>query len=146
MRLIADSIWALEEARDRPKSAGRRSSNGASSVGTGNGAPGPEVRPRTNGDRPTPSNAGRTCRLRIRVRRSSDRAADLDRVERVYAVLQRFRGSDTVEIHVVHGSRVSSLSLPDGTTAVCEALQKELNAVLGEEAGEWKVDVLHAPA
>jgi DNA polymerase-3 subunit alpha len=146
LRLIADSIWTLEEARERPSSAARRSSNGASGVGAGDGTPGTEVAHSKNGNRPIPGSLGRACRLRVRVRRSGDRRADLDRVERVYVTLQRFRGSDTVEIQVVQGSHVRSLSLPNGTTAVCEALQKELDAVLAEEAGEWKVDVLHAPA
>jgi hypothetical protein len=144
LRLIADSICALEDASDRPL-ASRARSNGS------NGGPG--VNGRTDGARyagadrngmnganaitPAP-----TCRLRIEFGRGTERSADLERIERAYAAVQRFRGADPVEILIRDGSKLRSLSLPNGTTSVCGALERELKEVLIDGADTWSVERL----
>jgi len=73
-------------------------------------------------------------RLVVEVERSGDRTADMCRIERLYALLQRFPGQDEVEVLVRRGARVDALPLPNGSVRYCPDLEKELRALLGESA------------
>jgi len=70
----------------------------------------------------------------VEVERSGDRTADMCRIERLYALLQRFPGQDEVEVLVRRGARVDALPLPNGSVRYCPDLEKELRALLGESA------------
>ena len=77
-------------------------------------------------------------RIRIRVLRSEDRAADLDRLEAVYAALQRRHGTDEVEIVVEIAGSDLKLQLPNRYTCFSPELVADLSAVV--QISELSVD------
>jgi hypothetical protein len=128
-RLLADGIYSVDEARDRPKSNGN---GGASRIGRSDAVSPAEATP-------SPDLAvGPPRRLTIEIHRGPSREEDLDRIEAVYALLQRFRGRDDAEIIVLHGRRRYSVTLPNNTVGFCQELAAELTSMLGELA--WRVD------
>lgn len=71
-------------------------------------------------------------RLTVEIERSDDRWADADRVVEVYATLQRFPGSDEVEILVRQGRHVTSVPLPNRCVGYCDALEAALRPLVGD--------------
>jgi DNA polymerase III alpha subunit len=129
LRLIADAMFSLEEAADRPRRGGNGKRNVAAGVTDSNGHAG------AIGTTYSSSEAGATAPSRcvtIEVRRGRDRAADLDRVVRVYEALQRYPGTDEVEILVRHGTRALSIPLPSRTVGFCEALETTVRDIVGD--------------
>ncbi len=130
LRLLADAIYSLEEAKKRRSGADVRPDAVSARSGT-NGK-------KSNGS----GSFGRAAqisrhRLVIEFPRGDDRVEDLERLERVYAVLQRHHGADEVEMRVRYGNNFRSLALPNKTVAVCEQLEEELGKLL--PVGGWRV-------
>jgi DNA polymerase-3 subunit alpha len=129
LRLIADAMFSLGEAADHPRRGGNGKRNAAGVATEGNGHAG------ANGSTDSSSEVVPTFPSRcvtIEVRRGRDRAADLDRVVKVYEALQRFPGSDEVEILVRHGTRALSIPLPSRTVGYCEALEIIVRDIVGD--------------
>jgi DNA polymerase-3 subunit alpha len=129
LRVLADGIWAIDEAAARPAPNG---GNGKKNGGNGNGR---TARP-GNGESvpagPPPVDTGR--RITVEIGRSDDRTADIERIVAVYQALQRYRGGDTVEIVVRNGSRRKSIPLPSDRVGYCPELAEELSAILPPES------------
>jgi DNA polymerase-3 subunit alpha len=132
LRLIADAVYSLEEAAERPRrpAIGKKNGNGGTRNGNGNGSSphSGQVSPASDGaaaDAPV-------RRVSIEIRRGADRDADMTRVVEVYSALQRFAGSDEVEILVRHGARLASIPLPNRTVGFCEALERQLRDLIGD--------------
>jgi len=124
VQLLASGVYSQVEAQDLPDRAngnGKRLSESRQTMTANGGSKAlqPGTPPR---------------RLVVEVERSADRAADIGRIERLYGLLQRFRGQDQVEVLVRRGARVDALPLPNGSVRYCPDLEKELRALLGETA------------
>ena len=128
LRLLADGMCSMEEAAARPvsKPAAQESKSRAPHGMTNYGAP---AAPNGN-----PSlDSAPSFRLVLELSRSLDRHADLELLERVYGVLQRYRGSDEAELLVKQGGRATSVPLPNKTCCVCDQLKAELRRLLPAE-------------
>jgi DNA polymerase III subunit alpha len=134
VRLVVSGLYLLEEAEASPPSiSSRRSSRSSNGNGNGNGhGPDTESSP-FDASHSTPVPAGPSRQIRVVVARSGDRAADLDRIERVYAALRRYDGGDDVELLAGLGPRVDKIPLPHGSVRICSALVGELTSLVGAD-------------
>lgn len=125
LRLVADAILTVDEARAKAPPSGSNGKRNGKNGRNGNPAlPGPTVS--LTSDSPP-------RHVRIEVTRTSDRAADLDRVVAVYAVIQRHPGQDEVELFVAApGGKPRSVPLPDRRVQWSDRLEEELRTVLGD--------------
>ena len=139
LRLLADGICSLEEARSQPLTENGNGKSNAKHNGSGNGngiaAPG-------NGAGASASATAGVAKwhLTIDFRRGPDRSADIGRIVEVYRTLQRYRGQDEVEIRVRHENRVESLPLPNRTVSFCDRLKAELDRLV--TTGTWHAEPL----
>ncbi|GAC1465648.1 MAG: hypothetical protein PVSMB7_10170 [Chloroflexota bacterium] len=131
LRLVADTILALDEARDRPAPTG--STGNRSNRAPSNGHPSTDGVKRAN-PAPGVETAQPASRLVIEVPRTDDRVSDLSTIEKVYELLQRFQGADEVEFYVRHSDRLLPLPLPNKSTRVCDQLKAALRALLPESS------------
>ncbi|MBV9279028.1 MAG: hypothetical protein JOZ41_03010 [Chloroflexi bacterium] len=134
VRLLADGIYSLDEASERPKlDEGKAASNG-----NGNG------KPAANGDGADNGSASvvPAWKLVIEIQRGADRSRDIAQILRLYETLQRYRGQDEVELVVRRGSRAQSVPLPNGRIGFCDQLRAELERMLGQDG--WRVQRLGA--
>lgn len=131
VRLLVNGILSLEEAGSKPAPAVREGSGGRPTghparSGAGTGVPPPPA-----------------SRIRIEIVRTSDRAADLDRVADLYSVLLKYPGTDEVEI-CVRGVRTRAIPLPNRYAAYSPALEEALRPLVGD--GSIIVESLQASA
>jgi len=120
LRLVADDVLTLDDARNKPAPTNNtaRRNGGPSSVSAGQDGP-------YSQDSASAGTPEQSARLIIEIARTENRSADLQVIERVYEMLQRFPGSNEVELHVRHGERVVQLPLPNKCTRICGQLQSE---------------------
>lgn len=128
VRLLAEDVVPLDEAANQPVRVagdvvGRRTGNGSAPQAPSS---------------PPEFFVGPPRRLFIEITRGEDRGEDLDRVERLYALLQRYRGHDEVEIVVNQRGRRFGIPLPNKTVRVCDDLTAELRKMVGESG--WRVE------
>lgn len=133
IRLIASSLYRLEDADSLPTRNGNGKRNGKSN-GNSNGQASDPFSGVTGGAETFIS--GPPKRIRIRVERSRNREQDLARLEEIYSTLQRFQGNDEVELVVRQGVRDVKVPLPNGLSGYCSALASEL-ARLVDAANVW---------
>jgi DNA polymerase III alpha subunit len=132
VRLLADGVWTLEEAKDRPAPTNGNGNGNGKKNGNGNG----HTNGASNGNghsTPPPVLVAPSCRLTIEFRRSSDRAGDISRIEEIYAALQAYSGADEVEIVLRQGTRLISIPLPNGRVRWCRELEQQLLALIPAE-------------
>jgi DNA polymerase-3 subunit alpha len=123
MQLIGDKILDLEQAAREPMAAsGKRNGNGNGHA-TASGSAVVSMAP--------PAAPARR-RVRVDMRRSPDRQADLERVQQIYAVILDSPGSDEVEI-VIHGrGKPRSVPLPYRYVGHSDRLERRLSEIAGE--------------
>jgi DNA polymerase-3 subunit alpha len=130
LRLITDAVYSIEEAAELPpRTNGKRNGNGHGGSGNGSSA---NAEPASDGEAPSAASDPPGRRVSIEIRRGTNREADVSRVVDVYAALQKFPGSDEVEILVRHGSRVFSVPLPNRTVGYCDSLERQLRNLVGD--------------
>lgn len=141
-RLIVDAVCGLADAKERPtpsNGGGRRNAQAPSSGGgNGNGHANGNGNGHNNGNGHANGNgsaapqlvSGPVRRLTIEIRRTAERAADLERVVQIYSTLQRFPGNDEVDLLVYDGVRLRAIPLPDRHVGYCDRLESELRRLL----------------
>ena len=126
--MVADELLTVEEAQAQPFTATDGSRRGGTQSGSAPISSAP----------PTPIQTGPARRLIIQLERGDDRATDLQTLERVYALLQEYPGTDEVEIQVRLGAHVKPLALPNGRVRASAELESQLRLLLPESG--WRVE------
>jgi DNA polymerase-3 subunit alpha len=120
LQVLVDALSSLEEAESLPPPAngnGRRNGHSES-----------HARAKTGEPRKVDDSSDGPKRIRLRFKRSGDRAADLDRLEALYAALQQRSGIDEVEIAIDGAGGDLNIQLPNRYTDFSRELLSEVSA------------------
>ena len=143
LRLIADEIFSLAEAKQRVESHNGSRPNGSAENAPTDSRSAP-VRNGHNG-KAIERRLGTSVRtLTIELRRGSDRSADIAQIVDLYSALQRFPGHDELEILVRQGGDVHAIPLPNRRVGLCAELEAELTRLL--PVGSWKIETAQSLA
>jgi DNA polymerase-3 subunit alpha len=139
LQLVVDSVCPLDQATVRPRSGG----NGKSVASPGNGG-GPSNASTRNGagasSAPSEPTGAGMYRVSVLVHRTDDRQSDLALVLQVYTIVQRFPGSDEIEILIRRSEKMSSIPLPNRSVRYCEQLDLALRAIAHLDIGVVAVE------
>ncbi|MFA4836518.1 MAG: DNA polymerase III subunit alpha, partial [Dehalococcoidia bacterium] len=95
---------------------------------------------------PSPSSPPprRHHQLTISIHQTADEAADLARLNRIFAILKEFPGEDKTCLSIANGIGTVRMELPNHTVGYCEGLHRQLAEVAGEES--LSIVITKAPA
>ncbi|MDD5092972.1 MAG: DNA polymerase III subunit alpha [Dehalococcoidia bacterium] len=75
----------------------------------------------------------RVYQLIISLHQTGDEAADVSRLNRVFAILEGFPGEDKTYLKVANGMGMVKMELPNCPVTYCEELHRQLAEVVGED-------------
>jgi hypothetical protein len=76
-------------------------------------------------------NGRESVHIRVHFQRSSDPGRDRRRLRRIHAAMMEYPGKDSFSIIIEGSAKPSIMDFPNHHTGICDALLKELEAIVG---------------